>query len=162
MCRNPHNSSNEQNITVRFQSIKIVRTNFKFAPLLDLKKDASVEVHHQHGGKVKVKNSCGDFEDDIAGELGLADVGRVASQAAVLDVVPADDGHDPKTRDEPHQPDHDQGALLGALSQVAQRRRDGPVAVHAQDEQVEDGRRAGRIVGRQPKLTHGQTQHPVP
>jgi hypothetical protein len=137
-------------------------TNFEFAPLLDLEKDATVEVHHEHGGEVKVKNGRGDLEGDVGRELGLADVRRVASHAAVLDVVPADNGHDPEARDEPHQSDHDEGALLGALPQVAQWRRDGPVAVHTQDEQVEDGRRAGRVVGRKPKLTHRQPQHPVP
>jgi len=50
--------------------------------------------------------------------------------------VPADDGNDPEARDEPHQTDHDQGTLLCALPQVAQRRCNRPVAVHAQGEQA--------------------------
>jgi hypothetical protein len=51
-------------------------------------------------------------------------------------IVPADDGNDPEARDEPHQTDHDQGTLLCALPQVAQRRCNRPVAVHAQGEQA--------------------------
>ena len=66
----------------------------------------------------------------------LAYIRRVASHAAVLHVVPADDGNDPEARDEPHQTDHDQGTLLCALPQVAQRRCNRPVAVHAQGEQA--------------------------
>ena len=76
-------------------------------------------------------------------------------------VVPAEDGYDPHGGAGPGQGDHDEGALLGAAPEVAQRRRDGPVAVQREDEQVEDGRRRGGVVHGQPELAHHVAEPPV-
>ena len=77
------------------------------------------------------------------------------------DVVPAEDGDDPHGGAGPGEGDHDEGALLGAAAEVAERRRDGPVAVEREDEQVEDGGRRGRVVHRQPELAHHVAESPV-
>ena len=77
------------------------------------------------------------------------------------DVVPSEDGDDPHGCAGPGEGDHDEGALLGAAAEVAERRRDGPVAVEREDEQVEDGGRRGRVVHRQPELAHHVAEPPV-
>ena len=76
-------------------------------------------------------------------------------------VVPAEYGDDPHGCAGPGQGDHDERALLGAAAEVAQRRRDGPVAVKREDEQVEDGGRRGGVVHRQPELAHHVAEPPV-
>lgn len=81
--------------------------------------------------------------------------------SAVQDVMPSQDGNHPHGGSCPGQRDHDQGALLGPASEVAQRRSDGPVAVEREDEEVEDGGRRGRVVHGQPELADDVAETPV-
>ena len=118
--------------------------------------DLRVDEYHGYEGQVKVDNGRGRLEQDVLVVLGLALVGGHEAHALVEEVVPADDGHQPQQRHAPRQADHEQSAPLRPLAQILERRRDRPVAVERQCEQVEYGGRARRIVGRQPDLTHRQ------
>ena len=75
--------------------------------------------------------------------------------------MPAKHRHHPHGRPRPRQRDHHQRALLRPPPQVAQGRRDGPVAVQGEDEQVEDGRRGRRVVHGEPQLAQGEAKVPV-
>ena len=89
-----------------------------------------------------------DFECDVVSELGVADVTRLLSQTILVGHgVPTGDREDPQARQAPRGCDHQEGSLLRPSSQIFERRGDGPVAVQAQDEQVEDGGCAGHVVG---------------
>ena len=57
--------------------------------------------------------------------------------------------------------DHDKSSCSCPLSQVLERIGDGPVPVEAEDEEVEDGRCAGRVVDPDPELAEGHSEQPV-
>ncbi|KAH9394854.1 hypothetical protein TYRP_004916 [Tyrophagus putrescentiae] len=61
----------------------------------------------------------------------------------------------------PDEGDHGEGALLGALRQVGQRRANRPVPIEAENEQIQYGGSGGGVVGHQPQLTHRQAERPV-
>lgn len=57
--------------------------------------------------------------------------------------------------------DHDKTSCPCPLAKVLERIRDGPVSVEAEDEEVEDGRCAGRVVDADPELAEGHSEQPV-
>ena len=74
---------------------------------------------------------------------------------------PAQDGNDPHEGAGPSQRNHDQGSLLGPLSEVLEGRSDGPVPVEGEDEKVENGGAGSRVVNRQPELTGHVAELPI-
>ena len=57
--------------------------------------------------------------------------------------------------------DHAEGAFLGPLAQVLEWFGDGPEPIEAEDEEVEYGRRAGRVIHADPELAESDPEDPV-
>lgn len=119
--------------------------------------DFGVDGDHGDERYVEVNDGSGHFEDDFLVVLSIALVGGHDSHALVEHVRPARDRKYPQKRDAPRETDHREGARLGPLAQVLERRRDRPVAVQRQSQQIEDRGRARDIVGAQPDLTDGKS-----
>ena len=76
--------------------------------------------------------------------------------------MPGQDRNQPHGGAGPRKRYHNQGPLLRPLPQIPQRRCDGPVAVQAEDGQVEDGGRGCDVVGAEPELTDEVAEPPIP
>ena len=105
-----------------------------------------LDVDADHGGHrhVEVEERGGELEGEVVVE-GAAAVGCVGGR-------PGGDGQEPEEGEGPGEADHGEGAAPRPLAQVPERRADRPEAVEREREQVEDGGRAGRVVGEQPEL----------
>ena len=94
-------------------------------------------------------------------EFRVARAGRIELDAAGVEhAVPPGDGQDPREGQRPSGGDHVERPFLRPPPQVLERRGDGPVAVEAQHEQVEDAGRACAIVDREPRVAHPDAEHP--
>jgi len=87
--------------------------------------------------------------------------GRDGTSAAGEHPVPGDDRQQPERRQRPGGADERAGVARRQPAHVAQRVGNRAVAVDAEHEQVENRRRAGRVVDRQPELADGDAERPV-
>ena len=108
--------------------------------------DLGVESVHDCERQEEVEDGGDELESGVSGVLGVADVWRNRPHTAINEMMPRGDGNEPQTGNEPRISDHNKGATLSALAQVFERRRNAPVSIQTQDEQVENGRCAGDVV----------------
>ena len=135
--------------------------DLELGPLADLHEDLRVDAVHDGERQVVVERGGDDLQQRARRVLRVAHVGGHGAHAAVHQVMPAEDRHDPQRRHEPRHRDHDERAPPRPPVDVLQRRRHRPVTVDTEDEQVEDRRRAGDVVDGEPELTEAEPEQPT-
>lgn len=128
---------------------------------LYLTEDAAVQIQHQCRRQVEVERRRHSLEGRAVGKFGLAHVRRVVPHTSQCQVMPRQHRDQPRCSCRPRGTDHDPGPPPRSSPQVPQWRRDGPVTIQRENDQVEDGGGGGRVVRRQPELTNHQTQAPL-
>ena len=125
---------------------EVFAANLELSSGFDLDVDLGVEGVHDGERQEEVEDGGDELESGVGGVLGVADVWRNRPHTAINEMMPRGDGNEPQTGNEPRISDQNQGATLCALAQVFERRRDAPVSIQTQDEQVENGGGAGDVV----------------
>ena len=97
---------------------------------------------------------------DIVGEETLVD-GRIGRRLRSDGPPPGDGRERDQTGTEPNQRDETAGPSGRHSTRIGERVRDGPVAIHGNDAQVQNGRRAGQDVERVPHVAQVLTEHPL-
>lgn len=110
--------------------------------------DPRVRAHHDDHGDVEADERGGDGVGPVQAGVAVARAGA----AGVMRAVPAELHRDERDedRERPGDADHQEGEPARHPALVPERAGDGPVAVHADDAQVEDGRGGAHDVERHP------------
>ncbi len=134
-------------------------------PDLDMRDpvDARVGDEHDGHGNVEADEGWGDGVLAAQARVAAVRVGRVGLCGARVGFVPVQLHGDERDehRQRPHRADHHEGDARRHLALVAERAADGPVAVHADDAQVQDGRGGAHDVKRHPDVAE-RAERPEP